>query len=403
MKHLSVGLALLLCCWLPASSIGAPARDPDRVASPTPLPILAWIGPPAGQATVERYKELASCGFNLSFSGFPNADAMAKALDAANAAGVKLLISYPDLLVHPEKAVQRFGQNPALGGYFLRDEPAAADFAALGELTKKIQSLDSRHPCYINLLPNYATPQQLGAPTYPDYVDQFIQKAPVPFISFDYYPIVGTSVRPSWYENLEVIRAKSAAAGKPFWGFALSLRHFGYPTATVAHLREQVYSNLAYGAQGIEYFTYWSAGIDGSGDSPIDAAGKRTVVYGRVQQVNAELRALSGVFVGSKVISIGHTGAPLPAGAKPFHPTAPIADLQTQGVGVIASVLENGPSRYLILVNRDIQKPTHFKLRFDASRKVSRVAKDGSVTPILGQEFTGALDPGDSAILRWMK
>jgi hypothetical protein len=63
--------------------------------------------------------------------------------------------------------------------------------------------------------------------------------------------------RSDFYANLEVCSTKAREAGIPFWAFALTTAHLSYPVPTMGQLRYQVYSNLAYGAQGIEYYTYW--------------------------------------------------------------------------------------------------------------------------------------------------
>ena len=92
---------------------------------PADLPILAWYGIPAHEATVERFEELRDAGFTLNFRSFPSADAVAKGLDAAEKAGIKLIIGCPELEKEPEKTVRRFMNHSALAGYFLRDEPGA--------------------------------------------------------------------------------------------------------------------------------------------------------------------------------------------------------------------------------------------------------------------------------------
>ena len=85
-------------------------------------------------------------------------------------------------------------------------------------------------------------------------------------VSFDHYPVISdgkgpASLRGEWYENLEIVSAAARKAGKPMWAFALSVPHSSYPAPTPAHLRLQVFSNLAYGAQVIQYFTYWTPGL----------------------------------------------------------------------------------------------------------------------------------------------
>jgi len=386
-------IALLLCLM---------ARAGETPAAKQQIVVLAWGGPPPAEATVDRFRELAECGFTHSFTGFSNATDMARALDAAQAAGVKLLVSCPELQSDPQSTVRRFMNHPALGGYFLRDEPSAGDFDALAKWTRSIQQADPKHLVYINLFPDYAHAQQLGVPTYEKYVDQFVRKVPVPIISFDYYPIIGKTVRPSWYHNLQVIASAAESAHKPFWAFALSLRHYGYAPATVANLREQVFSDLAYGAQAIEYFTYWaSPGL--SDDAPIDSHGKRTAVYDHVKQVNAEIRALSPVFLGSKVLWTRHTGDPLPPGATRFKPKPPVDGLSTEGTGAVVSLLEKTRQRFLVIVNRDIERPMSLRVLLDPTTAASEIRKDGSTHPIGSREFSAQCEPGDLRILCWSK
>ena len=390
-------VAIVLFSLASGVSAAEPARLPDKGR----IPVMAWIGIPPEQSSVERYRELADCGFTINFTGYSDLTAASKALDAAQQAGVQVLVTCPELIANPEQTAKQLKDHPALAGYFLRDEPAVPDFAGEKMLAEKIRAADPKHIIYVNLLPDYANSQQLGAPTYQRYVDQFVETVPATFLSFDYYPIVRRSVRPGWYQNLAVIAATARRADKPFWAFALSLRHFDYPIATMPDLREQVYSDLAYGAQGIQYFTYWKpSGLD-SGDSPIDAKGNRTVVYDRVKQMNAEIRALSPVFLGSKVVSLGHTGGSLPPGTQQFHPSAPLKSVHAKGEGVLVSLLENDGRQFLVVVNHDIQHQTPLAIRFDGSQAIERVAKDGRLNRVRGDRADDKLEPGDAVIFTW--
>jgi hypothetical protein len=365
------------------------------------IPVLAWGGPPASETTPERYHELAEAGFTHNFSSFPNADAMAAALDIAREAGIKQFISIPELAQSPEAIVARFKSHPALAGYYLRDEPAASDFPALAQLARRIQSVDAEHPCYINLFPNYATAAQLGASTYPQYLAKFTAEVPVNFVSFDHYPVVSASLRPEWYENLEQVKSAADQAGKPFWAFALAVAHGAYPIPTIEELRLQVFSDLAYGAQAIQYFTYWmpqSTTWDFH-EGPIDAAGKRTPVYDRVKIVNEEIRGLSRIFLGAKVRRVGHIGE-LPRGTRAYEPETPIAALRTEG-GAVVSLLSKRRGRFLAIVNRDFKMSAPLRITFDGSAKISEVRKDGSSQPLGDLEFARGLAAGDIVMLSW--
>ena len=390
----------LLCCAASLMLCPALLASAARLPETRPIPVLAWSGIPQAQTTEARYRELADCGFTIDFSSFSNVAKTTEALDVAAKAGVQILISCPELSSDPQGAAKLLMTHPALAGYFIGDEPKVADFQAQATWIEKIRSVDKTHLVYVNLLPDYGTPDQFGAPTYQEYVDRFVATVPTDFLSFDYYPIVGNSVRPSWYSNLGVIADAARKANKPFWAFALSLRHFAYPTATMQNLREQVYSDLTYGAQGIQYFTYWQPGFD-SADSPIDAKGNRTAVYDRVKQMNAEIRAISPVFLGSRVQSLGHTGATLPPGTTRYVPSSPIKSLKTEGLGAIVSILANGTHRYLVIVNRDIERPMPSTVEFDASTHPLHVAKDGTLDEINASSRPISVDPGDTLIFTW--
>ena len=366
------------------------------------IPVLAWVGPPSNEATPERYRELAECGFTDNFSGFPNLDAMAAALDVAQGAGIRAFISVPELVSDPEGVARRFRSHPALGGYHLRDEPSAADFPALADQTRRIQSVDREHGCYINLFPNYATPDQLGAPTYGDYVDRFLSQVPVPYFFFVFFTVIGDHLRPNWYENLEIISQKARSAGKPFWAFVLAVAHGPYPIATVPQMRVQAFSDLAYGAQCIQYFTYWTPD-DKSWNfhqAPIEKDGKRTPVYDRVRQVNEEIRALSPVFLDATVESVGHTGE-VPKGARAFEPGEPIREVHVDGGGVLISRLRYGKRRYAAFVNRDFLKPQTVNVGLEGKARVRRLSKTGATERVRGSEVVMVLEPGDLGLLTW--
>jgi hypothetical protein len=393
-------LFLLLACILASTY---PVTSQEKLINKGEIPILAWYGIPHKETTLQRYLELKESGITYDLSYFPNADSMELGLDIAQKAGIKLFIDCPELKTKTQETVKRFMNHPAIAGYMLRDEPNRSDFPQLGEWVKKIRAIDDKHFCYLNLFPNYATEQQLGTKTYQEHVDLFVAEVPVQVISFDHYPVVGDSLRANWYENLEIISEAARKAGKPFWAFSLSVAHGPYPVPTIPQMRLQVYSDLAYGAQGIQYFTYWTPPMDTVwmfNRGPITQDGKRTQVYDRIKVINNEVRNLSGVFLNAKVISVTHTGNPIPVGTKPLVKLPdPIKVLKTEGTGAVVSVLKNGPNSFLIVVNRDFLKPMNLTINCDP--QVKKVLKDGTLVPANVYNHTIEIDPGDAAIYMW--
>jgi hypothetical protein len=382
------------------------ANSQERLKSNGEIPILAWYSIPASETTVERYQEMKDAGITHSLSFFSNIDDLQKALDVAAKVGMKMLVTCPELKKEPEKTVKRFMNHPAVAGYHLIDEPNIRLFPELSAWAKRIQSVDSKHFCYVNLFPNFADSTQLGTKSYKEYVQEYIRQIPLQFVSFDYYPVMKDRLSKSWYENLELISAESKNAGLPFWAFALTTNYDNdhVTPQTLAAMRLQVFSNLAYGAQGIQYFTYWSATSvnSPSGEdqrsAPMSATGKRSVVYDRVKQMSAEIKALSGVFLGSKVVSVRHADiGKIPAGTIRLTslPKA-IKVLDSKGDPVIVSVLEKGENSFLVVVNKDFLNSINLTVYGDES--VKRVLKDGTIVPASAYESSMELDAGDAAI-----
>ncbi|WP_455103065.1 beta-galactosidase [Phocaeicola abscessus] len=310
--------------------------------------------------------------------------------------------------------VNRYKDHPALFGYYVYDEPSPGQFSEVAEAVKFVQNLDRQHPCYVNLFPN------LGNPFYREYVDNFIKTVPVPFLSFDHYPVLGRDdvsqvryLRPEWYENLEIIADASRQSGRPFWAFALATAHHTneyYPVPTLADLRLQIYSNLAYGAQGIQYFTYFTP--TGEGDTFHDGPfykGSKTKTYYTVKEMNAEIRALSGVFFDSNVLAVFHAGDVVPKGTRKLDPDktpplTPFSSIETEGKGAVVSFLEKENIRFMVVVNRDLMGTMKLNVALKKNAVVRQVLKNGVVE---NQNMQGShsieVEPGDVVIFAYPK
>jgi hypothetical protein len=370
----------------------------EKIASGKQIPILAWSGIPMEETTVEKFTELKEMGVNINLCNYPNADAMEKALDISKQVGLKMITSCPELKTDCERTVKRFMNHPALEGYFLRDEPIQKDFAELGEWAKKIKTIDSNHFCFVNLIAaiHPTKTEALGTKSYADYIRTFAETVPVQQISYDFYPVLNEGIHERWYEGLEIVSAESRKLGLPFWAFALASSYNElHPEPTIPALRLQMFSNLAYGAQGLEYWSYRMS--QGLRSAPVGLDGKRTVVYDRIKQVNSEIQTLSGVFAGAKVVSVNHTGTIIPRGTSRLNklPQA-IKVFETEGDGALVSILENGGNTFFVIVNRSLEKSMFYIIFGDNSLK--KVLKDGTIVSAGNYNSKSKLEPGDMAV-----
>jgi len=366
------------------------------------LPIMSWYSIPANEATLERYQELKECGFNVNFSHLYNIEDAMKALELGEQVGVGIMFMCNELRTRPDSTVNLVKDHPALYGYFLRDEPLPKDFPDLAAWAERIRNADDTHPMYLNLFPSYVDSAALGC-TYREYVRRFIEEVKLPLVSFDNYPIVNEGIRQLWYENLEIIASESERAGLPFWAFALSTAHMSYPLPTMASLRIQMYTNLAYGAQGLQYFTYWNPGTEtwDFHDAPINLEGERTEAYDLVKAMNKELQARADVFVGSKVVSVCHTGEEIPVGTRRLEEIpAHVTELQTVG-GAIVSLLENGKDLYLVVVNRSMDDTVDLSIGFES--KTCMIDREGKCIKVDKAPAVYQIEGGDCLIFKYRK
>ncbi len=161
-----------------------------------------------------------------------------------------------------------------------------------------------------------------------------------------------------------------------------------------------MYSDLAYGAQGIQYFTYWTPiGKENFHNGPIGRDGKPTDVYQKLTQLNHEIKELSDVFLGDRVVYVAHTGN-IPKGAKSLeHLPKPIADLHTDNIGAVVSILKNNGKTYLMVVNHDFTDNMNLSIR--CMPGVSQVLKDGTSVKQNQDANKINIGPGDIALFSW--
>lgn len=409
-------IVLLVSPLVAAPAVKAEKCEVKRIESAQSMPILAWYGLSLKESTPERFAELKNAGythhFRYYYKSIKNIQQARALLDMAQQADVKLVMTIP-AHIPLEKFINGIKDHEALFGYYVKDEPSAEMFDDLAKRVKAIQKLDNEHICYINLFPTYGEDMKcLGVPTYQEYVSTFLKKIPVKILTFDHYPILKEKgklkVRPDFYRNLEIIRNAALKNSMPFWAFALTTAHWTFPVPDMAQLRLQVYSNLAYGAKGIQHFTYctptakpWQKNFPDFNNGPLDKNGRRTVVYDRVKKMNEETQALAGVFLGSKVVNVAHTGKKIPEATRAYKLKAPFTALRTFGKGAVVSELAQGERRFLVLVNRDIEKPMILKVEYDKAVKMNQIDKAGRILPLEKTTVTCEVAPGDIQIFMW--
>ena len=347
------------------------------------MPIIAYMGVPNNLSTEQNFKTFSDCGFNVSLYGYASIHELQEACRVAHKYGVSILGHCPETHENPEKAAAALKDQIGFFGYVIEDEPSAEDIVKREKEIQRLKKIDNTHAFYINLHPYYAewTLQHTKTRTYDEYLNTATATS-CRQLSFDYYPVTKDGLRDGWFANLEAVRDKSLAKGIPFWGFVLSVPHAIYPQPTIGSLRLQVYANLAYGAQAIQYFTYWTPLPDRDNDyhnGPVDHEGRKTKTYALVQRMNQELKTIAKLFYGANVTSIGHLGT-IDKGTR-RQETMPINinALKIKGKrGCIISQFNKNGHNYLTIVNKNHQGKLKVSIgaRNDTPRHLTKDLKE---------------------------
>lgn len=374
---------------------------------PDEFPISFWAGPPPAYNTRETWQTVADANFTVVGTCLRNsAEENRRMLDFCRDVGLKALVVDhrigPEMIGREnwqrdvEAVVAEYGAHPALYGYYVDDEPGAPWFEALAQVQAEFLKRDPRHLPYVNLFPTYASAQQLGTPTYAEYVQRYMQTVSPLVLSYDNYALLKADDRLDYFENLAVIREAALANHVPAWNIILVTPHGGYRDPSAGELRWQAYTSLAYGMRGILYFTYFG------NDAVVDAEGRPTKHYGVVKQLNSEIRSLGPDLLGLESTAVYHSGA-IPPGCTRLPTDAPVQVALEQPL-VIGFFRDTNGNSWFMLVNRNYREAQ--QVRVDIKPHVTGVteinARDGRETDraTAGGSFTVSLAAGDGRLFR---
>lgn len=333
------------------------------------FPIMAYLGVHNNPNTMSNYKQFAECGFNLSMWRFDSyADEISGLKSACKMAhnnGIGIIACTPEMYAYPEHFANDVKDLEGFAGYYIVDEPTKDQIPEFANLVSKIKSIDTNHLIYSNLHP-YSCKEvlkKLGVKSYDEYLEEFA-KLNVTHNSFDYYPIKKSKLtgkpyvdKKTWYKNLNLVKEYSEKQGKDFWAFILSTPHARYPQPTLAHMKLQAFTNMAFGAQGIEYFTYQTPVGDPDydfHDGPIDVDyTTKTSTWWIVKQVNEAIKNVAKYTYKATDFKVVESTWCFGHHISKKHLPKEITKITADG-SFLLSTFNKGTHRYMMLVNQSI-------------------------------------------------
>lgn len=349
---------------------------PDSQRLPTVLdeelfPIVGWAGLSGDMIRRDTMLDMRKAGFTVNMGGDRHRDPV-EVLDIAQQCGMRMILEHPVLHVEDdfqlteerqaavETLVRRIKDHPALYMYSLRDEPRLKHLESLGRMASLIRQIDRVHPCYVNHHPPIGGRE---AATAEELLRRACTLMPPDFLSYDHYvmcvasqaelqaeagkpwafPEAHLRMKPDFYQCLQFFRNLSQIHRVPFWAFTNAIRHGSYPTPTEGQMRLQLMSALAYGARGLQYFTY------AYDQAMVRPDGTTTETWEMARRVNRDILMMAPVLRKLESIGVFHAG-PL----WPMTENLPRDLLEIEGDPALVGVFR-GPDGliYLMVVSKN--------------------------------------------------
>jgi hypothetical protein len=352
------------------------------------FPILYASGWPAERVvdrlTVEGLRRIAAAHYNTVMCETPEIELVAKA-------GLRCLVigrshgapDYVGAAVSPAIAHTMAG-NPAVWGYFVTDEPENKNsiFQRLAANIKEYRAADPTHVAWINVSP------ALGG-----YLHDYMEIVQPDLLSYDDYR--WWAQESDWWRGLEAHRDAARGARVPMimWVESNSSQkrfnaHLPPAEDNATKIRWSVYSSLAYGCKGIQWFT---------GSTAPDVA-----------HVNAELTVLGPTLVGLESTHVFHTSAVPREGRRLPESSWYFTDAQDLLIGEFVDPDEPNAS-YFLIVNKSIVRDNDvvFEIRrrvVSAVEEINRTSAGRTALPLDRQAGTTRvrlhLPAGDGHLIR---
>lgn len=321
-------LLVFLCSLM---LVGPLSSGRYTILHPDKFPIGMWVTPPDSFRTDFQYKKMAESGLTFvnGFAHYENTpEEILHALDLSARHNLLYFVNrksthyailkYEHQQSVPEEFVnglKPFAAHPAFAGELLIDEPGKPLITSVAAFVRSFEANFSDKMWHVNLFPTYAT-GGIQTHSYDDYIDTWLTEVKPPYLSYDSYPLLTNGeIIDDYYLNLDLVRSKALKAGIPFWTFIQTLSISQTPGVpdkrepSREDIRWQVWSNLALGAKGIQYFCYWTPGsaTEVFTDAMIDRNGNETVRYQYVKELNREVQVIGRKLLKSDPVGVIQT------------------------------------------------------------------------------------------------
>ncbi len=293
-----------------------------------------WVTPPDKYRTEDMFAKMAQCGIDM-VNGFMYAENTEEeihtVMNYCDKYGIKYFVNSsiitdgiaqyskdqnPDHITEAMEFLGKFSSHASFAGVLLMDEPGGGLFPALGAYADAFHKRFPGKIANVNLFPDYAL-GGTGFSRYEDYITHYLDATKAKVLSYDSYPLFEVDTQSenyifedeNYYACLDLLRQLSLDEGVPLWSFIATLG-YTHPTERTrrtpsrADLRWTVFSNVAFGVKGLQYFCYCTPDQDSYGEAMISRGGEPTETYYFVKEVHEEIANYESILMNSDCVGM---------------------------------------------------------------------------------------------------
>lgn len=275
------------------------------------ITITIYWPPTENYINDEQYSYLAEAGINYVLGAgeetLHTPQNQQKMLSLCEKYGLEMTLNDgtfgPSLLSASEgeiaKRVGKYSSHPALGGYYLQDEPINPNVYI--KAARAIKKADPERVLHLNFFPYVAYPDKA---TYEKQMRDWCLLChangfEVDYLTYDLYPFgfdEGSMNREAFFENLDICRRVGLDHGVKTGIYLQSVGLIGgYPAPDERRLEYEINLSLAYGFKWLSYFT-WFTPINRPNESfengIMTSDGKKTPLFDIVKRQNKRIKSL---------------------------------------------------------------------------------------------------------------
>ncbi len=272
------------------------------------FPLGFWPTLEANKAPANHPEEWAEIGMTLAMGdiynhGVTDPDHFKAILDCAHANSIRIILSdnraearnirtlgEDGYRASLQAVIDQWGSHPAVWGVHLGDEPNKEDYPLFVTAIRMFRELAPHLEPYANLLLWFpGVEKNVGADSWPDYLDKFIADTGMKYISYDCYTQMRSDPEalPIYFRNLKLYGNAARRNNVPFWTIVLSVPHFKYRDPSLDDLRWQLNTAVACGAKGVSWFYLYQQDLWLSNyrNAPVNQMGRKTEKFYQIGDV----------------------------------------------------------------------------------------------------------------------